>query len=69
VRTGFFHESKTKGGRQYFTVGAGFKYTIINIDGSYLIPTKLNNPLQRTWRITISFDFDPVKKEKEVVAP
>jgi len=69
VRTGYFYESKTKGGRQYFTVGVGFKYSIINIDGSYLIPTKLNNPLQKTWRITISFDFEGAKKTKEPVQP
>jgi hypothetical protein len=69
VRTGYFYESKTKGGRQYFTVGIGVKYSIINIDGSYLIPTKLNNPLQKTWRISISFDFEGVKKVKEPVQP
>jgi type IX secretion system protein PorV len=58
VRTGYFYESKTKGGRQYFTTGIGFRFKVINIDGSYLIPTTLNNPLQRTWRISLSFNFD-----------
>lgn len=62
VRAGYFYEPKTKGARQYFTAGFGVKYSVINIDGSYLIPTKLNNPLQRTWRISISFEFDGVKK-------
>lgn len=62
VRAGYFYENKTKGNRQYFTVGFGVKYSVINIDGSYLIPTKLNNPLQRTWRISLSFEFDAVKK-------
>lgn len=65
VRTGYFYEPKTKGSRQFFTVGMGVRYSIINIDGSFLIPTVLNNPLQRTWRISISFDFDPAKKEKD----
>jgi len=58
VRGGYFHESKTKGARQFFTVGVGFKFKVINVDGSYLIPTSLQNPLQRTWRITLSFHFD-----------
>lgn len=69
MRAGYFYESKSKGSRQFFTVGASFKYSIINIDGSYLIPTKLNNPLQRTWRITISFEFDATKKVKQPVEP
>jgi hypothetical protein len=47
-----------KGARQFFTVGVGFKFKVINVDGSYLIPTALQNPLQRTWRITLSFNFD-----------
>lgn len=62
VRLGYFYEPKTKGARQYFTAGFGVKYSVITIDGSYLIPTKLNNPLQRTWRISLSFEFDGVKK-------
>jgi len=58
VRMGYFYEPKTKGARQFFTVGMGFKFKVINVDGSYLIPTALQNPLQRTWRITLSFNFD-----------
>lgn len=65
VRAGYFYEAKTKGARQYFTMGMGVKYSTITIDGSYLIPTVLNNPLQRTWRISISFDFDPPKKVED----
>ena len=65
VRTGYFYENKTKGGRQFFTMGFGLKYSVITIDGSYLIPTRLNNPLQRTWRISLGFNFDGVKKQPE----
>lgn len=70
VRGGFFYESKAKGGRQYFTVGAGFKFKVITVDMSYLIPTALQNPLQRTWRITLSFNFDPASTvESDKVEP
>lgn len=69
VRTGYFYEPKTKGSRQFFTVGMGFKFKVINVDGSYLIPTLLNNPLQRTWRITLSFNFDAAAKENAPVQP
>ncbi|MEI6020391.1 MAG: type IX secretion system outer membrane channel protein PorV [Bacteroidota bacterium] len=65
VRTGYFYEPKTKGGRQYLTFGMGFKFKVITVDGSYLVPTSLRNPLQNTWRITLSFNFDSVKKTEE----
>jgi hypothetical protein len=65
VRAGYFHEPKTKGSRQFFTLGMGVRYSFIHIDGSFLIPTLLNNPLQRTWRISLSFDFEAPKKEKD----
>ncbi len=63
ARTGFFYEPKTKGSRQYFTLGVGFKFSYINIDGSYLIPILNNNPLQNTWRLSFSFDFGAKKAE------
>jgi hypothetical protein len=70
VRAGFFHEAKSKGARQYFTVGAGFKFKVISVDISYLIPTALQNPLQRTWRITLGFSFDGSNsKETEKTEP
>jgi hypothetical protein len=68
VRTGYFYEPKTKGSRQFFTVGIGVKYSVINIDGSFLIPTLLNNPLQGVYRISLSFEFDPAKKDKDPTA-
>ena len=58
IRSGYFHESKHKGARQYFTMGVGFRFNFITLDGSYLIPTSLQNPLARTWRLTFSFNFD-----------
>jgi hypothetical protein len=57
VRTGYFHENQYKGNRQYFTVGAGFKINIFALDFSYLIPTAQNNPLARTVRFSLAFDF------------
>lgn len=65
VRAGYFYESKNKGARQYFTFGMGFRFKVINVDGSYLVPTSLQNPLQRTWRITLSFMFDAAGKQQK----
>ncbi len=58
VRAGYFHENKTKGGRQFFTMGFGVKYSVFGLDMSYLVPTTLRNPLQNTFRFSLTFDFD-----------
>ncbi|WMN12671.1 type IX secretion system outer membrane channel protein PorV [Marivirga salinae] len=58
VRTGYFYEHFTKGGRQYFTAGVGFRYQVLGLDFSYLIPTTQNNPLAETLRFTAVFKFE-----------
>jgi len=58
-RGGYFHESDMKGGRQFATLGAGFRYTAINIDISYLFSTSAlaNSPLDGTLRFGLTFNF------------
>ncbi len=65
LRAGFFYENPNKGNRQYFTLGAGLKYSIFNLDFSYLVSTMRNNPLDNTLRFTLSFAFDDIKDEKK----
>ena len=58
IRAGYFHESPVKGARQYFSMGAGFKYTTAKIDVSYLFSTsKVRNPLENTLRFSLTFNF------------
>jgi len=58
LRSGYFHESKTKGARQFFTVGAGFKFKATNIDISYLFnASDINNPLENTLRFSLGFNI------------
>lgn len=58
LRTGFFHESDEKGARQFMALGAGFKYTSINIDLSYLFSTSsVPSPLENTLRFSLTFNF------------
>ncbi|MNL51078.1 hypothetical protein D3C87_1741460 [compost metagenome] len=57
LRTGYFYENPNKGNRQYFTVGAGLKYDDISFDFSYLIPGKQNNPMEKTLRFSLLFNF------------
>ncbi|MBA2408036.1 MAG: type IX secretion system outer membrane channel protein PorV [Chitinophagales bacterium] len=66
VRTGFFHEDKTKGARQYLTAGLGVKYNVFGLNFSYLIPTSSQKtPLDNTLRFSLIFDFANGDKEPE----
>jgi hypothetical protein len=58
MRLGYFHESPQKGARQFFSLGAGFKYTSVKVDVSYLFSaSKVRNPLENTLRFSLSFNF------------
>lgn len=58
LRTGYFYESPEKGARQFFTLGAGFKYNVVKVDLSYLFSaSKVKNPLENTLRFSLSFNF------------
>lgn len=58
LRLGYFNEHETKGARQYFTLGAGFKYNVIKLDVSYLMSTsRVQNPLENTLRFSLTFNF------------
>lgn len=57
-RLGYFHESPVKGARQFFSLGAGFKYNVVKVDVSYLFSaSKVKNPLENTLRFSLSFNF------------
>lgn len=58
LRAGYFNEAQEKGGRSFFSLGAGFKYTTIEIDISYLFATgAIQNPLENTLRFSLTFNF------------
>ncbi len=60
VRAGYFDEHSTKGNRKYFTLGAGIKYNIFQLDFAYLVPRAGQaNPLANTVRFTLAFNFEP----------
>ncbi|WP_411768696.1 type IX secretion system outer membrane channel protein PorV [Winogradskyella sp. A3E31] len=57
-RAGYFNESEEKGARKFFALGAGFKYTTINVDLSYLFSaSKVQSPLENTLRFSLTFNF------------
>ena len=61
IRGGYHHENRLKGNRQYFTVGAGFRMSVFQLDAAYLISTVQSNPLDQTLRFSLSFDMDGLK--------
>ena len=57
-RAGYFNESEDKGSRKFLSLGAGFKYTAITIDLSYLFSTsQVRSPLEGTLRFGLTFSF------------
>lgn len=64
ARLGYFYEHKTKGARQYLTLGVGFRYNKMAIDLSYLLPTTKfsTNPLANTVRVSLTMNFEKSKR-------
>jgi len=58
LRAGYFHENAEKGARQFFSLGAGFKYNVVKIDMSYLFSaSRVRSPLENTLRFSLTFNF------------
>ena len=62
VRTGPFIENKYKGGRQFWTVGVGVKYSIFAVDVCYLFSFTQAHPLENTLRFTLTFMLESFGK-------
>ena len=61
LRAGYHHEAENKGNRKYFTVGAGFKMSVFQLDAGYVVATAKSNPLDQTLRFSLTFDMDGSK--------
>ena len=61
LRAGYHHESEMQGNRKYYTVGAGFRMNVLNVDAGYTIATQPSNPLDQTMRVSLSFELDALK--------
>ena len=66
LRAGYFHEDKTKGNRQYFTMGVGVNYNVFGLNFSYLLPSGSGvnrNPLSNTLRFSLVWNLDDMAGE------
>ena len=61
LRAGYHHEAENKGNRKYFTVGAGFKMSVFQLDAGYVVATAKSDPLDQTLRFSLTFDMDGIK--------
>ena len=65
LRAGYFYEDPNKGARKYYTIGAGIKYNVMDLNFSYLISagnTLIQNPLANTLRVSLLFNYDSFDK-------
>jgi hypothetical protein len=64
LRAGYFNEAEEKGARKFFTLGAGFKYSAVTIDVSYLFSaSQVRNPLENTLRFSLTFNLGDTYNE------
>lgn len=57
LRTGFFYEDPSAGGRKFWTFGGGLRVSIIGVDFSYIYATVEDHPLSDTMRFSLSLNF------------
>lgn len=58
LRAGYFNEANDKGARKFLAMGAGFEFSSIGIDLSYLFSTsRVRSPLEGTLRFGLTFNF------------
>jgi hypothetical protein len=67
VRAGYFYEHPSKGGRKFFTVGLGLKYSVLSLNLSYLVPgsSSARDPLANTLRFSLLFNAASFKDDEE----
>jgi hypothetical protein len=66
VRAGYYYEDRTKGARQFLTLGLGLRYNIFGLNFSYLVPTSnVRNPLDNTLRFSLLFDLGSSNDDKK----
>ncbi len=55
ARAGYYTQNKRKGDIHYFTLGLGGKFKDFGLDFSYLIPSKRNNVMSNTFRVSLNY--------------
>ena len=66
-RAGHFNEHAGEGNRKYFTLGAGLKMNVFELDFAYLVTANPEgrSPLENTVRFTLAFDMGAFSNDGE----
>lgn len=58
LRAGYFYENPNKGGRQYVTLGLGYRSSDLKLDFSYLVSSvRESDPLQGVVKLSVGYSF------------
>jgi hypothetical protein len=57
LRTGFFYEDPSAGGRKFYTFGGGLRYSVFGFDFSYIYASVDDHPLSDTMRFSLGIGF------------
>ena len=66
IRAGYFHEHWSKGNRRFMSLGAGIRYSVFELDLSYILALTQASPLANTLRFTLRFNFGEVNSESSL---
>jgi len=61
LRVGYYYESAQQGDLKYFSTGIGLRYSVMELNFSYLVPSGSGtnrNPLSNTLRFGLVFNLD-----------
>lgn len=61
LRAGYHYEHPNKGGRKYFTMGAGIKLNVFHLDAAYVMSSGQTSGLDQTLRFTLGFDLEGLR--------
>jgi hypothetical protein len=61
LRGGYHFEHENKGGRKYFTFGAGIALNVFHIDASYVLSSEQTSALDQTLRFSLGFDLEGLR--------
>ena len=61
LRAGYHFEHENKGGRKYFTFGAGIALNVFHIDASYVLSSEQTSALDQTLRFSLGFDLEGLR--------
>ncbi|HBJ76709.1 MAG TPA: hypothetical protein DDY68_02425 [Porphyromonadaceae bacterium] len=62
ARLGYHYEHPNMGNRRYFTFGIGYILKDVSLDVGYVMASSQNNPLDKTLRFTLAFEFNKLKR-------